>query len=78
MRRYGRCAGNPRGVPEDPTRCYAEVYVAGIWMPRQCMRKRGYGFEGIYCQQHAGKGRPLHYEDRHERHILDGHGEGDH
>jgi len=52
-KRYGVWAGNPKGVPEDITRCYEEVYVELSHLFRQCLRKRGYGKDGLYCQQHA-------------------------
>ncbi|CAB5223449.1 hypothetical protein UFOVP383_49 [uncultured Caudovirales phage] len=48
-RRYGQWGGNPKGHPEDPTRCIEEVWP----FPRQCTRKRGYGPDGLYCKQHA-------------------------
>ena len=56
LRRYGRWAGDPKGVLEDPENCIEAIYppyenLAG----RQCSRKRGYGREGLYCRQHAEK-----------------------
>lgn len=54
MRRYGVWAGDPKGTPENPTRCVAEVYPAsGSFVPHQCHRKRGHGDDGLYCYQHA-------------------------
>lgn len=50
---YGRWAGNPKGNPEDPTRCVEEVCSGGREMTfYQCLRKRGHGPEGLYCKQH--------------------------
>lgn len=56
-RRYGRWAGNPKGVSEDVGQCVEEVYPGENqgWVPRQCSRKRGYGPEGLYCKQHGEK-----------------------
>lgn len=53
MRYYGQHAGNPKGIPEDPTRCIHEVWPANGWASYQCRRKRGYGKDGLYCKQHA-------------------------
>lgn len=53
-RRYGEWAGNPNGMPEDPTCCIKEVVPSdGRWIPYQCSRKRGHGPDGLYCKQHA-------------------------
>lgn len=52
-RRYGRWAGNPRGTPEDKTRCVEAVWEQ--WNDRQCSRKRGYGPDGKYCRQHGAR-----------------------
>lgn len=54
-RRYDEWAGNPKGVPEDKTRCVAEVSHFTGWHSFQCRRKRGYGPKGEYCKQHAKK-----------------------
>jgi hypothetical protein len=52
-RRHGQWAGNPKGNPEDPTRCIEEVRDAGRWPTfHQCYRKRAIG---DYCVQHARK-----------------------
>ena len=48
-RRYGEWAGNPKGHPENTTRCIVE----GRFMFPQCYRKRGHGKDGLYCKQHA-------------------------
>ena len=50
-RRYNTWAGNPRGNPEDKTRCIEEV--ASGYLFYQCIRKRGHGLDGLYCKQHA-------------------------
>jgi hypothetical protein len=50
---YGQWAGNPNGVPEDPTHCIHAVrndFQPGGY---QCTRKRGHGPAGLYCKQHA-------------------------
>ena len=52
-RRYGCWAGSPDGVPEDELRCIESVYGAGRYMSGQCSRKRGHGFLGNFCKQHA-------------------------
>ena len=54
-RRYDEWAGNPKGVPEDKTRCVQEVRPPPYWHEYQCSRKRGYGPNGEYCKQHAEK-----------------------
>ncbi len=55
MRGYNQWSGNPKGTPEDLTRCVAEVSRPHTWIPNQCYRKRGYGTNGEYCKQHAKK-----------------------
>ena len=51
---YHKWAGNPRGTPEDETRCVREVWEKGRAIRSyQCLRKRGYGPNGLYCKQHA-------------------------
>lgn len=51
--RYGTWAGDPRGVPEDPSRCIMELFGAvGSPGGYQCTRKRGYGPAGAWCKQH--------------------------
>lgn len=52
-RRYDQWAGNPKGQPEDKTRCIEEVVDFTGWHQYQCQRKRGYGPNGEYCKQHA-------------------------
>ena len=50
---YGTWAGQPRGVPADPSRCCVSVYPNERGpIPHQCNRKRGFGPEGAYCRQH--------------------------
>ena len=51
---YGNWAGDPKGQKEDITRCIEEVWPRDVgWVPYQCLRKRGYGPDGLYCKQHA-------------------------
>lgn len=53
-RRYGAWAGNPKGSPEDPTRCRAEVWPrCRGFISAQCSRKRGHGEDGAFCSIHA-------------------------
>jgi len=54
-RRYDKGIVNPNGIPEDKTRCIAEVPDFTGWHVFQCQRKRGYGPNGEYCKQHARK-----------------------
>jgi len=54
-RYYDQWSGNPKGIPEDKTRCVAEVGDFTGWHRLQCRRKRGYGLNGEYCKQHAKK-----------------------
>jgi hypothetical protein len=54
LRRFEQWAGNPKGVSEDETRCRGEVWpTSGLWIPYQCLRKRGHGLNGWFCKQHA-------------------------
>lgn len=54
MRWYGQRASNPKGTPEDATRCLAEVWNGPRGMTSaQCGRKRGHGYNGWLCKQHA-------------------------
>ena len=50
---YDKSGVNPKGIPEDKTRCIAEVTAWSGWHSYQCQRKRGYGQDGLYCKQHA-------------------------
>ncbi len=51
---YGQYAGNPKGTPEDLTRCREEVLNQFHGMvSNQCARKRGHGKDGHYCLMHA-------------------------
>lgn len=52
-RRYRRWAGNPKGDPEDQTRCVENVHDDYGVLFHQCRRKRGHGPFGEYCKQHA-------------------------
>ena len=50
---YGRWAGNPKGHPEDVTRCIESVTGDGrASISGQCDRRRGHGRDGLYCKQH--------------------------
>ena len=53
--RYGRWAGNERGITYDGDRCAMEVYDRDGFHAYQCLRRRGYGPELLYCKQHAKK-----------------------
>lgn len=53
--RYGQWAGNKKGYPQDPQRCVYEVMQPHSYMFAQCNRKRGHGYDGLYCKQHAKK-----------------------
>lgn len=54
-RYYNRWAGDPKGVPEDTSRCVAEVAEPGRGLHfYQCSRKRGHGPDGLMCSQHYG------------------------
>lgn len=53
-RRYGQWAGRPQGTAEDATRCIVEVWPNERGpIPYQCQRKRGKGFQGLFCGGHA-------------------------
>jgi hypothetical protein len=52
---YDQSNLNPKGTPEDKTRCIETVNPAQYWHLYQCSRKRGYGPNGEYCKQHAKK-----------------------
>lgn len=55
MRRYNIWGGNPKGTPEDPTRCIAKVSDSNSRSPLsyQCWHKRGKGKDGLFCGIHA-------------------------
>lgn len=53
MRRYNMWAGNPKGTPENTSRCIEEIYEQVSISSRQCSNKRGQGKEGLYCTMHA-------------------------
>ena len=42
-------------IPEDKTRCIADVLESSGWFCHQCYRKRGHGTDGLYCKQHDPK-----------------------
>ena len=50
---YRVWGGQPKGVPEDVTRCIEEVWPSVGYLPSQCRRKRGHGLNGQFCKQHA-------------------------
>jgi hypothetical protein len=50
---YGKWAGEPKGTPENITRCVTSVYRSWGFISGQCSRKRGFGPDGLYCKQHA-------------------------
>ena len=53
QRIYGKWAGNPKGIPEDTTRCIKGVWLSRAMRAYQCARKRGHGPDGLFCKQHA-------------------------
>ena len=53
MRIYGRWASNPKGIPEDLSRCIAEMGDGFIVLFHQCYHERGHGSDGLYCWHHA-------------------------
>lgn len=57
QRRYGCWAGKPEGRPEDMDLCIESVRGKGggfsSYLSVQCSRKRGHGFGGMFCKQHA-------------------------
>jgi hypothetical protein len=62
--RYGTWAGNPKGQKEDVTCCRYEVWPNTCSpIPHQCNRKRGYGYKGWFCAQHA-KFYPVDYKGK--------------
>jgi len=64
--RFSTWSGNPNGVAEDLSRCFEEVSERDRGMHvHQCYRKRGYGYKGLFCKQHAK--RYLHIPDETDR-----------
>lgn len=56
MRKYGKWAGDPKGVMENPQHCIVEVSGRERWINfYQCSRYRGYGKDKLFCKQHAKK-----------------------
>jgi hypothetical protein len=64
-RTYDNWAGNPKGTPEDKTRCVESVCPPPYWHIYQCSRKRGFGLNGEYCKQHA-KNHPVQFISKQE------------
>lgn len=54
-RRYGMWSGNPKGVPENPTKCIKECFCNKRYRSHQCHRDRGHGEDQLYCRQHAAQ-----------------------
>lgn len=52
-RTYGRWAGSPAGIKEDPKRCIESLYSQYSNGGRQCSRPRGFGPTGEYCKIHS-------------------------
>lgn len=55
IRVYDQWAGNPKGTPENPAKCIAEVpsAIARGMVYRQCEYPRGHGPDGLYCRKHG-------------------------
>ena len=54
MRIYRQWAGNPKGTPEDNSRCVESVPDGGrSCLFHQCSFRRGHGPDGLYCKKHA-------------------------
>jgi hypothetical protein len=53
--RYGQWSGNERGQAQNPIRCVRSVWpaISRGMIEAQCTRRRGHGFGGLYCKQHA-------------------------
>lgn len=52
--RYRTWAGSPKGTPYNPSTCAMDVPDTGrSVLSHQCLRKPGYGPDGLYCKQHA-------------------------
>lgn len=52
MKSYGKWAGNPQGTPENIEYCIKEIWHRDLRSSCQCLRKRGYGRDGLYCKPH--------------------------
>ena len=63
-----RMYGYEQDMPEDPTKCIEEVCIKADYFTnpgcfghsihrfdyyRQCINKRGYGSDGLYCKLHS-------------------------
>ncbi len=49
---YGQWAGNPKGHSYKRGYCAYHVFPP-LGMHHQCMRKKGYGPNMLYCRQHT-------------------------
>ncbi len=52
-RRYDAWVGNPYGDPENMNNCI--YHIRSGFHEYQCVRKRGYGKDNLYCKQHSIK-----------------------
>lgn len=53
LRVYGAWGGNPKGQPEDKTRCIKSVHPPHRGaIAKQCSNRRGFGPSGEYCRIH--------------------------
>ena len=62
--RFGVSSIHPSGTLEDVNRCIEEVYNRFNWGGRQCYRRRGHGYRGLFCKQHAKEYDKLFKEDK--------------
>ena len=53
MRRYGKWAGNEKGVPENSLHCLAEIPIKGTYLFGQCSNPRGTEEHRYLCRVHA-------------------------
>jgi len=68
LRRYGRWAGNPKGMIERPERCIEQVWGNGRGaMASQCSRPRGHGPDGLWCKQHTPDAKAARAKKQDER-----------
>lgn len=69
LRRYAVDATNPRGYPEDTSRCaYQVARNHGRWTNfYQCRSKRGHGRDGLFCKIHTADAIKKREEAREKR-----------